>query len=525
MTGGRSAEAALPPALRRLLWLHVRGFWRRTFRKARTPRGLVLTLAGAVIVILWLLPMVLGGAMSRRLPADPMEFAQWLPLAVLALLVVTAVTALGGRPLTFTAAETDVLFPGPFTRRQLLLYRIARTSLASGAGTLLVALAMGRQTGGVLSSLPGFLVLLLFLQAAATAVTLTGQLLSARCGAVWQRLALLAAVGLLFAMALATVPLPPPGQTPEAAVAWVVDRLRALRDSPVMAVALTPLKPLTLALAPVDGLWKLAGLLTSLGLLAGLVGACLKLDADFLEASASAARRQSAAMQKAMRTGVAYTVTTTRLRCPNLPRWGGVGAVAWYQLTTGLRAVWKLILLLACASAGLLSVMVARTHADPAGPITALFVLLTLMGGGLFRFDFRSEIDRLDTLKLLPVRPTAMAAGQVLAPVTLISMLQMLLAALLVAWRPDAWSLALWMAAFGPLVALLLVGIENIAFLMLPSRARVVTPGDLAGLARSAVVFLAKMTTLAAAMGVSVLAGLLGHTPRHGRWRDVSSGG
>lgn len=506
--GGFGPGGPLPAALRKLLWMHVRGFWRRLFRNARTPKGMVLTAVGAVLAVIWLLPMVMGVVFSRRPGGDPQAVSLWLPMGMLGMCVVTAVAAVGGRPVTFTPAETDFLFPGPFSRKQILLYRLTRTALGALFGTVFVSLAFGRQTGSPVATFVPFLLMMLFLQFFGTACTQVGHILAAKVSGLWQRVTVGVVLAGVVLAGLLTAPIPAPTTQPAEAMEVVVEKLTQLRDSAVMRVVTLPFAPYAMAVAPIEGWLRVLWTLAAAGVTLGMLGLCLRLDADYLEVSATAARRRAEAAQKAMRRGVAYEVTSARLRCPRLPRWGGAGAVIWCQMTSGLRAVWKILVLMLAAAAGLLGVFAWRGVSDLTGPVMAMLVMVTLMGGGLFRFDFRSEVDRLDTLKLLPIRSWVLAAGELATPVVLIGGLQWLLAGLLLSLRPEAWGLALAVGAFGPVVALLLLGIENIAFLLVPSRVRTVTPGDLTAVARAALVFLAKMTSLATVLGLAAVAGL-----------------
>lgn len=506
--GGFGPGGPLPAALRKLLWMHVRGFWRRLFRNARTPKGMVLTAVGAVLAVIWLVPMVVGVVFSRRPGGDPEMVSLWLPMAMLGMCVVTAVTAVGGRPVTFTPAETDFLFPGPFSRKQILLYRLTRTALGALLGTVFVSLALGRQTGSPVATFVPFLLMMLFLQFFGTACTQVGHILTAKVSGLWQRVTVGVVLAGLVLAGLLTAPIPAPTTQPAEAMGVVVEKLTQLRDSAVLGVVTLPFAPYAAAVVPIEGGVRVLWTLAAAGVTLGMLGLCLRLDGDYLEVSATAAKRQAAMMEKAMRTGVAFQVTSTGLRCPRLPRWGGAGAVIWCQLTTGLRAVWKILVLMLVAAGGLLGVLAWRGVSDLTGPVMAMLVMVTLLGGGLFRFDFRSEVDRLDTLKLLPMRSWVLSAGQLATPVVLIAGLQWLLAGLLLVLRPERWELAASVAVFGPVVSVLLVGVENAAFLLVPSRVRTVTPGDLTALARTSLVFLAKMTSLATVLGLAVVAGV-----------------
>jgi len=47
----------------------------------------------------------------------------------------------------------------------------------------------------------------------------------------------------------------------------------------------------------------------------------------------------------------------------------------------------------------------------------------------MLKFDFRDELDRLDMLRSLPLRPGAVAAAELVAPVLMLTILQLILLA------------------------------------------------------------------------------------------------
>ncbi|MGH7170392.1 MAG: hypothetical protein ACRELG_08965, partial [Gemmataceae bacterium] len=125
-------------------------------------------------------------------------------------------------------------------------------------------------------------------------------------------------------------------------------------------------------------------------------------------------------------------------------------------------------------------------------------------------FDFRGDIDRLALLKTLPLPPWRLAIGQLLAPVLLMTALQCVGLAV-VAWTspPSDWLLlaCLACAAYVPPVNFLLFAMDNLLFLLFPTRLMAATPGDFQALGRNVLFLAAKATVL---FLVCVAAGILG---------------
>src|SRR5207249_3358286 len=109
---------------------------------------------------------------------------------------------------------------------------------------------------------------------------------------------------------------------------------------------------------------------------------------------------------------------------------------------------------------------------DPAPAAAAIVMLLSI---GVFAptmvgYDFRLDVDRIEALKTLPIAPSRLALGQVLAPAMVLTAGQWLtLAVIARLLRPDP---ALVAGAFAlvPPGNLLLVELENLFFLWFPSR-------------------------------------------------------
>src|SRR4051794_9546309 len=112
----------IPRSLWRLLRMLAMARLRWMFRGGRSLRTIIFLLIGALVI-----GSALLGAIVRRYTqprADPTAVTIYLPVVLLTFCIANLIGAAGERAIAFTPAETDFLFPGPFTRRQLLLYKI-----------------------------------------------------------------------------------------------------------------------------------------------------------------------------------------------------------------------------------------------------------------------------------------------------------------------------------------------------------------------------------------------------------------
>jgi hypothetical protein len=173
---------------------------------------------------------------------------------------------------------------------------------------------------------------------------------------------------------------------------------------------------------------------------------------------------------RAKESSVPGSASVVRLR--RVPRWGGVGALVWRQLL-GARRHWGSLLTAMIAPAVLASLPVFvvsdAQNAFIAIMGTLAFYTFLLLPTAL-RFDFRRDLDRLATLKGLPITPMAAVIGQTLAPVLVATLFQSVVLAFAVAARdlpPHYWGLAI--VVMIPM-NILVFALDNLIFLLYPSR-------------------------------------------------------
>lgn len=476
-------------------------------RRARGVKGMVLTAVGALLLVLWLGSAMIPMLMMRGGPRDPAGVIQTTPVVLLAISLMTLLTSTGGKGIMFTAAETDFLFPGPFSRRQIILYRLMRTGLASLFGAFFMGIGLRQFSISWIGTYSSAVLLLLYLQVFSITAALLMQVISERMALSRVRWVVIACgVGIVLA-ALYFAPVPSLEMTTRPS-AESLKPLLDIRDSVVTQTLASPFRPFAYAMtAPTWGalLWWSA---VSAGVVGVTLLLALWLDADYLEASARTSAAFDARLAQARRGKVTFATGSSRLRMPTPPRLGGAGAIFWRQGTTALRSMKGVLILLFFFGLGMAPFLIIKGISDPTGPVIGFLVMFTFVGAGFFQFDFRGDVDHIDTLKALPMSPMAVVVGELLTPMVLIGGFQATLLAGLAMLRPERAEMALFAMAFTPLVAMLFATIENTAFLLYPRRSSS-APGDLSAMARGLLMMAAKIAFLGAAVLLSLGVGTL----------------
>jgi hypothetical protein len=502
-------------ALWLLLWLRVRGWFRRLLRNAGTVRGAVLLVVGVLFFgCIFLNPLVI------YFLATPEEQTQHLagmrrfgPLGLFAYCVVTLLFSTGERAITFTPAEIDFLFPGPFSRRQLLGYKIAVTFLTSLLTALFFSVYLLSHGAWFVAAYAGALLACFFLMLFGMAVGLVANVLGARAHTRARQLVLLVLLALLLLAALHA--------GGDLLAASPDEILRRVEQTPALRVVLEPLRWFIETMTARD-LWPdfALYLALSLGVDLGLVVLVFVLDVQYLEASAAASAKIYAQLQRVRSGGVFAAMRGSRgtagFSLPGLPWWGGIGPMAWRQLVTAVRSLRGLLLFLGIFAAALLVPLAFGSRGDrPESRLLGQAIAYGLLGVSLvtlpamITFDFRGDVDRLDVLKSLPVAAWRLVVGQLAVPVLLLTLIQVgLLALIQLVWGGVE-------AVLGPVLVVgvpfnfLSFEVDNLMFLWFPTRQIPSSPADFQMMGRQLLVLLAKLLVLGVAGGLAGLAGVV----------------
>ena len=502
-------------ALWLLMGLRLRGWVRRIVRNAQTFRGALVLAVGlfgvALVVGITVLNYFLPGAASLR-PVTSDQVNRFGPLGLTLYCVVLLITPAGERAVFFSPAEVNLLFAAPFSRRQLLAYKLMANLLLCLAGALFMMLFLMPYAGGFLPGYVGLVLALLFVQLLCMAVVLLTDLVGAQ--AYGRRRLVVYAAGAVLLLALLQVG----GDTLRLGP---VDLFERVERTAALKALLTPARWLVRAFTARE-LWpelaQYGGL--SLAAVAALTGLVFVLDRKYLETIAAASERVYAHLQRVRSSGAAVALAGTgrpRFALRALPWCGGTGPIVWRQLTTALRSLRSVLLFVVIFGGAILLpawfVDRPRLKEDDLdffrglGLILAVgMTLLTLPQ--LLTFDFRGDIDRIEVLKALPLAPSRLVVGQLLVPVLFLTAVQLILLLLLKATWGEFGPFLLAGAAFAVPVNFLVMGIDNLLFLWFPTRMVASTPGDMQILGRQMLLFLGKGLLLGLVAGVGTAVGV-----------------
>jgi len=500
----------VPRALLLLVLLQARGWLRYLTRNLFSVKGVLFALFALLTVCGWLSLLLNPAAMRQTV--DPDEVLASGPPLLLAYCLFNVLASTGERAIYFSPAEIQFLFSGPFGRRQLLVYKIVWGLLLSVPSAVLFGVIFRVYAQWWLGAAVGTLLIMLFVQLFGMALKLSIMAVGTQ---LYTRLRRVLVVALLAAAALValrgdlfggTLRWPPTGLPLWRGINWplswffkafVADRWPDLVEA------------------------ALAGLAVN----AVLLGVIFGVRVDYLEGVAASSGRVYARLQR-LRGGKPAAAdepsappAVARWTLPMLTFLGGAGPTFWRQLLTGLRQPTRLAALAVMFGFMLTGTLLGggRGGGDiPAPPVLVggfLILIMTVFLTTLVPFDFRGDLDRMATLKTLPTPSWQLAAGQLLAPVLLVTALQWLALAVLTAVSGgDAGDgVAVWWpavaAVFAPAANFLLFAVENLVFLLMPTRLTTGSPADLQAIGRNVLLQFLKMVTLAVAV---VAAGAVG---------------
>lgn len=493
------------PGLRFLLWAGVRGVFRRAARRMRTFRGFVSTAFGviffALVVGSQLLAMVAAG--EPRVHDSALQGFS----AVLLLFMISSLAA-ADAPF-YWPQEVQFLFPAPLTRRELLAYSLlSRGWLQVFSGLWLSMFAM-RMAVRPAAAVPAVVLSVLWLFLLAQLVGLLKLVIGDRLPAVVRRAAwplLFAAGGLLGWMFYR--------QAREIGFGPAVGELF---QSPVVRAAMLPARPFAEVFAAETAGAALAWTAASLALVLATAGAVLAMDLDFRERSlVSSAKRFDRIRRMRLGRGGAATAAPPKNRKIPVPAFAFLGAAAplarrqAYELGRGLRTLAALAFMAVMAFFYVIGVprwMGSEGGGELGTSLVVLAVVFPLFGTGGFSVDFRRDVERIAYLRSLPLRPVAVAVGQVFVAAAVVALFNLVLlaAAAWIAGGSVEPRMAVLAAAVAVPVAWLAVTLENWLFLLFPTRTQADGGQQSAFVGKQLLKMMFKLFLLAA---VAVVAGL-----------------
>lgn len=468
----------LHPALSQLLRDRAVAKVRRMYRSLRNPRKIVLSVIGLLLAFLWMGNAILSLMYREAYGLETLR--SWIPVILGVYAFWHVLRVAWKRPeeaVEWTDAEQNLLCGGPFTRRELLRYRLTAVATA----TLFKALCASVLLMPELPIWPvGFLGLMLgltFIELLRMALDILAfgasrrQYLAFRIG-VFTLAAGLAGVGLISAGGLFFGPESERATSTVQVVLRSIDTLLEITRTAEGRVVLAPFllcsKIITASDVVTFEFWR--DLLSAMILVAATGWLVIWLDRH--TQNAIVRNEREAFRRNPQRRAEACTADVSAIALPVVRSLSGVGPVFWRQWVALSKYKGELALALVAPLA--LSLLPLLQPLSPratflhvaAGLVFYSFVLLP----PALKFDFRRDYERLGVLKMLPLRPLAVVVGQLAAPIVIVSLFQITLLSLTAAFRPIAP--AMYVTALAVLLPLnvLIFGLENLIFLLAPHR-------------------------------------------------------
>jgi hypothetical protein len=475
-----------------LLWMRLRGRVRLLLKRTGALQSALLTVVAALLVI-GLIGSFIAALFVGRSQNTSTFIARaetWTPVIILAGWVSTLL--LGGKAgaLAFTPADTDQLFPGPFSRRELVLYRICVQSFGALVSGAFAGLWLIMHAGTFLGGWLAFVLLMLFLQFSNIALSIARE-----AGGNRLRMAVIVPVVMLLGYVLLA------SGAAGGDLSRLVATITSIRESRIASALLMPLEPFGRAYAATDTPTALLNVAGCFGLALLMVLFILRLDAVSLEASLAATQKVQAQLER-MRRGKSIFRPTATVEIPMPRLLGRASPIAWRQFTGVVRSgAWTVVP--AGALVGVIVGSLDEQYARAVVPMATMMFVFALPN--LLRFDFRAELDQLSTLKTLPLAPITVAAGQLAAPaIAATLMIWALIAGVLVRNIELGYALLPGLA-IAPAVVTILMACENILFLLYPYRTAASGVMDVRHMLRGMLAQIAKVTAVGLAIGPGVL--------------------
>lgn len=261
-------------------------------RGAKTVKGALYLLFMIGLVCLWFAPSIAIGLVSER--TNPEVARPNIALGLLAYCVLTLVSMGSESGLMFQPAEVDLLFPGPYLRRQLLVYKLAGHATGCMVVAVFLSVFLLKHVTYWGAGYLGALFSLFFLTLVQASLSLVIARVSDQAYTRARRV-LLTAIGLAF-LAAALQGIRGAGET------TTLGFLLRMRDSTAGKCLLAPFDVFTRTMTATTLVPELVGWgFAALAINAVLLVFVLRLDANFFENSIKVSQKLYDRMQRARR--------------------------------------------------------------------------------------------------------------------------------------------------------------------------------------------------------------------------------
>jgi hypothetical protein len=484
-------------------------------RGAKSWRGRLMLGFIIVLGLVILVPSILAGFLLRnQREANPVSSMAepYFPLLLMGLCVMLAFTSAGERAIYFSPAEVNFLFAGPFSRRELIAYKLSRNVLGVVVLAFFMATTQWILFPSWLGAFVGIALSLFFLQLTAMATAMVSQIVAESAytkSRQWLLALFLGAVAVGMSQALAG-----------SGKGNLTQMVSLFAGTAPGKVVLAPFQVFARAafardIYPDLVMWAGAAFAIDFGILLLI----LKLDADYLELAATVSQKMYSQIRRLQEGGGFSTSVGShagRFRVPVPPWCGGVGPVAWRQLLLAVRTSRQMMIMsLAFCSIMLLGMLFSRTNViTERMPMTAgisVVAYLTFLFSMQAPWAFRGDIDRIDWLKMLPARPIAIAAGELVGGLCILTSIQLIVFFLTAVIVPDSIPIAIVASLFCLPLNIVLLSSSNLLFLLYPVRSAMGASFDVHTFGRIMLSLIFQVVLLLPALGLPSLFGAVAY--------------
>jgi len=466
------------PAALRLLWLQSRGRRRRMWARFCQPRRLILSALACALAVIWLGNAAMTIWLREAASPETLRALLSFGLVLYALWHITKAAFFRPEgPFDWTETEQELLLAMPLAPRDLVAYQLASVTVTTLVKTGLFTLLMLPDLRCLPLGFVGLVLAMMALEILRISIEIVTWGMSRRAFLAYRAAVVVGLVAAGFAVGAVVMRQGALGGGMEVGDGFrqrfleVVIQLNASALG-YLALPFQPLVDLILAesLTMSQVALAVAAAIVVTGLSVGVVGlysvttrrVADRERRDYGDAAGGAGLPAPSSNQSA----------PLKLNLRRIPRWAGAGVLAWRQLL-GARRHWGSLLTAMIAPAvlaGAPCLVIANPHVALLATTATLAFYTFLLLPTALRFDFRRDLDRLATLKGLPVSPTATVLGQVLAPVLIATVFQCgVLAFAIIARSLPPHLLLAAMVVMVP-INVLVFALDNLIYLLYPYR-------------------------------------------------------
>lgn len=493
--------------LGKLLLLRFRGGLRQRLNELKTLRGTIFALITLAVICLIIVPTFdfdnapLNNLLDRPEPSQE-QIERFMPLGLFAAFLTTVFTS-SGPSIYFSPSEINLLFCAPLKRQALLLYKMCFYAFGAFLSSLLIMFLVPISGYSSISTFLGIFLTFIFIQLLSTSVNILTRLITKRfaCRS-FRSIQIL----LLVVLVSAFVGLILNHSNSMALLDWI-------QASVIGSLILAPFKVFVHIFLAQSLFPDLIGwVLVALGMIALLITSIIVFDEYSYEASLIASFKRQERWDQLRRSGLIGARQPGNINAFRFLRiFNLVSPLSWWQFLRAFRSYSKPLSALFIAA--LLSgpvLVIACADISLSTRIGIVFFIWVYFLPKTLVFDFRSDIDSMETLKTLPVSALKISMGQLITPVIFSSLIELLmLSSVATLLYGISYTLTISLMPFVLPFNLLLYGLENLFFLIFPAPLVPVGRVDFDFLGRNLVQFAITSSLLIGGCSISAITGLI----------------